>query len=401
MLPIDPADGQGGVAPAFPQAVPAKAMPSKTVPPKTVPAKAVPPKTVPAKAVPSKAVPSKAVPSKAVPSKKAGPTAVVPTETLPHAMPPQAMAHGGTIIRPGAVAWGGSRRAQVGGYSSCEAIERSLAEVTRDPGRFPGLLAELAAVRLWVPLPVRRRPFTDGTAVRLPVVGLSGTDFVPCFTSVQRLNGWAESPGAGAMRAGDSRAARVVPHIVVPAAGLADRLPSGLGLAINPNSTPGIPLYPECVPYLARLGALARPAATPAPGFPQQDRRHDRPRHAPARELAAVSLGPPPAEPTALLDETRRSLHGVKAAAEASRAWLSVPGHGEGLVIAVTLDDPKDETSRRDVVTALERAVAAIPLRVPFPLDVTFPGEPLPGQPGPDVIVDWMTRNTRPFYTRD
>jgi hypothetical protein len=400
LLPIDPADGQGGVAPAFPQAVPAKAVPA--VPSKAVPSKAVPPKTVPSNTVPSKTVPPKAMPSTGGPARKAGPSAAVPTETLPHAMPPQAMAHGGTIIRPGAVAWGGSRKAQVGGYSSHEAIERSLAEVTRDPGRFPGLLAELATARLWVPLPARRRPFTDGTAVRLPVVGLSGTSFVPCFTSVQRLTSWAESPGAVAMRAGDSRTARVVPHIVVPAAGLADRLPSGFGLAINPDSTPGVPIYPECVPYLARLGALARPAATAAPGFPRQDRPpHDRSRRTPVRELAAVSLAPPPAEPTALLDETRRVLRGVAAVAEASRAWLTVPGHGEGLVIAVTLDDPKDETSRRDVVAALERAVAAIPLRVPFPLDVTFPGEPVPGQPGPDVIVDWMTRNTRPFYTRD
>jgi hypothetical protein len=389
LLPIDPADGQGGIAPALSPAVPAKAVPPKTAPPKTAPPKTVPPKTVPPKTVSPKTVPPKAVSPKTVPS-KAG-----PSEAPPHAMPAQAMAHGGTIIRPGAVAWGGSRKAQVGGYSSCEAIERSLAEVVRDPGRFPGLLAELAPARLWVPLPVRRGPFTDGTAVRLPVVGQAETDFVPCFTSVQRLTAWVESAEAGAMRAGDSRAARVVPHIVVQAAGLADRLPSGLGLAINPGGTPGIPLYPECVPYLARLGPHRN-------GQPLSGQSSVPPQGLTPGALAAVALAPPPAEPTALLAETRRVLREVAAVAEASRAWLSVPGHGEGLVIAVMLDDPADEASRGAVVAALERAVAAIPLRVPFPVDVTFPGEPAPpGSEGPDVIVDWMTRNTRPFYTRD
>jgi hypothetical protein len=328
------------------------------------------------------------------PADRQGSIAPAMSAAAPHAMPAQAMAHGGTIIRPGAVAWGGSREAQDGGYSSCEAIERSLAEVASDPGRFPRLLAELATTRLWVPLPVRRRPFTDGTAVRLPVVSRAGTDFVPCFTSVQRLTAWAEKTGAAAMRAGDSRVLRAVPHIVVPAGGLGQRLPSGIGLAINPGSAPGIPVYPECVPFLARLTTrrngqdTAGPVTVPAQGL------------APG-PLAAVSLAPPPGEPSALLAETRRALRGVPAAAEASRAWLSVPGHGEGLVIAVALDDPKDEASRSEVVAALERAVAAVPLRVPFPLDVTFPGEGIPGQPGPDMIADWMTRNTRPFYTRD
>jgi len=337
---------------------------------------------------------------------------------VPAAVLPQVMAHGGTIIRPGAVAWGGSRDARDGGYSSCESIERTLADVTRDPSRFPGLIAELAVARLWVPLPVRRRPFTDGSAIRLPVVALAKTDMVPCFTSVQRLTAWSDATGASAIRAGDTRVARAVPHIVVPAAGLARRLPSGLGLAINPGSVPGIPLYPECVPYLARFGELARPreltqatvdpvpvdpvSVDPVPVDPVPvDPVSVDPVSVDPVSVDPVSLGPPPGEPSALLAETSRALRRVPAAVAASRAWLTVPGHGEGLIIAVTLDDPKDEANRRDVVAALERAVAAIPLRVPFPVDVTFPGEPVPGQPEPDVITDWMARNTRPFYTRD
>jgi hypothetical protein len=443
LLPIDPARDEGGVTPAPPGARLSEAMLPESMPSETVPAKAVSAKAVPAKAMPANAVPPRAVPAKPVPSRgvsaqarlsqRVGPEGVLSREALsqgvlPQGVLPQAMAHGGTIIRPGAVAWGGSRDALDGGYSSCEAIERSLAEVARDARRFPDLLAELATAKLWVPLPVRRRPFTDGAAVRLPLVDWAGTDFVPCFTSVQRLTGWFEAAGASATRAGD---ARMVPHIVVPAAGLAGRLPSGFGLAINPGSAPGLPLYPECVPYLARLGALARPEAErdgqagagipgvsvppqdgpargkqtadgPAPDRPAPDSSSpDRPRAAAPLAVAPVSLAPPPAEPSVLLEEARRALRGVPAAAAAARAWLSVPGHGEGLVIGVILDDPRSEPARRDVVVALERAVAAVPLHVPFPVDVSFPGEPVPGQPGPDVIADWMTRNTRPFYIRD
>lgn len=184
--------------------------------------------------------------------------AVAPAQPLTDIVPQHAMATGGTIIRPGAVAWGGTRDARDAGYSSCEAIEQTLTAVARDPGELPALLAELAMARLWVPLPAGHRPFTDGAAVRLPLVSYRGTDFVPCFTTAARLTAWAEL--ASSQRAGDARAVaqRVVPHIVVPAAGLARRLPGDLGLAINPDSVPGIPLYPECVPHLAELAATGR-----------------------------------------------------------------------------------------------------------------------------------------------
>ena len=194
------------------------------------------------------------------------PGSVSPIPPLKDMVPPQAMAHGGTIIRPGAVAWGGNR--QVGG---CEGIERALAAAAANPAELPGLLTELVSTRLWVPLPAGHTPVTDGAAVRLPLVGYQGTDFVPCFTSILRLTVWTElgetaesgdgtatedsAPG-GTERPGDIRA---VPYIVVPAAGLASCLPSGIGLALNPDSVPGLPLYPECLPCLAQLAATGQP----------------------------------------------------------------------------------------------------------------------------------------------
>jgi len=187
------------------------------------------------------------------------PGSVTPTQPLHAIVPPQATPHGGMIIRPGAVAWGGMRES--GNRSaSCEAIERALTAAVTDPAELPGLLMELAVSRLWVPLPALRRPFTDGSAVRLPIISQQGTDFVPCFTSVLRLTAWVDQADAPEQRAGDARAASPadVPHLVVPAAGLAGRLPAGVGLAINPGSAPGMPLYPECVPHLAALAVNGR-----------------------------------------------------------------------------------------------------------------------------------------------
>jgi hypothetical protein len=384
---------------------------------------------------------------------------------------------GTTIIRPGAVAWGGLPDARDGGYSSCEAVERALAAVTRNPAELPGLLAELAPSRLWVPLP--HRPFTDGTAVRLPLIRYQGADFVPCFTSVQRLNAWAgraeaaavdpvtgaELAGAGPAGAGPAGAgpagpggagpggagqastggggrywqragdARMVPHVVLPAIGLARRLPSGLGLAINPDSVPGLPLFPECVPYLARLTApaiLALAGTTPPGGLAME--------HLAQGAGTRFLIGHPPAEPSALLAETRAALRALPFARQASRAWLSVPGQGEGLLLSVLLDDPASEQARAVATAAIEQAAATVALRIPFPVDLMFPGEPLPGtrtagasSPGahrtgtefpgerpvgppshaapgtrrtgtlapPDVIDAWIADNTRPFYHRD
>ena len=373
MLPIDPRDGQGRYLPGGSPPVPPEGAPDGQS--------------------------RHGIGRAAAPAQPPGDPG--PARPLRDIVPAQAMAHGGTIIRPGAVAWGGLRDPRDSRYSSGESIERILASAIADPGLLPALLAELAGTRLWVPLPVRRRPFTDGTSIRLPLVGYAetGIDFVPCFTSVQRLTRWADDveadqrggdaadefrfAGSGRQwqRAGD---ARVVPHVVVPAGGLAQRLPAGLGLALNPDGAPGLPLYPESVSYLARLDG---------------------------RGPATIDVGHPPAEPLALLNEVRARLRRLRFVRSASRAWLAVADRGEGLVIAVALDEPASEPAHQAVIGALLDAVASVPLHVPFPVDVTFPGEPVGSEPaagesvgaepGPDIVAAWMSRNTRPFYTRD
>jgi hypothetical protein len=287
---------------------------------------------------------------------------VVPAQPLPppaDVLPAQAMAYGGTFVRPGALAWGGARDAPDGAYSSCESVEQAIAAAVKDPDRMEDLLGELSRARLWVPLPAGPRPVTDGSAVALPTVTYLGDEFVPCFTSIQRLAPW--------QRAGD---APVAPHIVVPAAALARRLPNGLGIALNPGAEASVPVYPEGVADLAAVHASAS-------GMP-------------------VRLCHPPAEPAELLREVGSGLHSLPAVRHAARAWLSVPGQGEGLVISVTLDDPASEPAHEAVVGTVERAVAALPWQAGFPIDVTFPGES-----EPDLVDEWIAENTVPFYSRD
>jgi hypothetical protein len=301
----------------------------------------------------------------------AGPDAPIPAPPRHRpadVIPPQAMAHGGTVVRPGAVAWGAAPGTPDGGYSSSETVEQALAAVVEDGGRLADLFDELARARLWIPLPGGRHPVTDGSSVALPTVTYLGAEFVPCFTSASHLGGW---PASDASQKDPGTAdPRLTPHIVVPAAALARQLPPGLGIALNPGAKASVPIYPEGV---AHLGA--------APGS--------------ASDCLQIRVGHPPSEPESLLSEVRSRLFELPAVREAARAWLSVPGQGEGLIISVTLDDPGSSLAHEAVVGTIESAVATVPHQAPFPIDVTFPGES-----EPDLVDVWVAKNTRPFYVR-
>ena len=159
-----------------------------------------------------------------------------------------------------------------------------------------------------------------------------------------------------------------MPHIVVPAADLAKRLPTGVGIALNPGAEASVPIYPEGVGYLAATLVVT--------------------------DGTQVRVGRPPADPVPLLSEVRTALSAVPGVRQASRAWLSIPGQGEGLVISVALDDPASETAHREVLHAVEGAVQAVPGEG-FPIDVTFPGES-----EPDLLDAWISAHAEPFYIR-
>jgi SseB protein N-terminal domain len=242
------------------------------------------------------------------------------------------------------------------------AVERALAAAVQDVARVGELLDVLSRGRLWVPLPDDGLPVTDGSAVTLPTVTYLGAAFIPAFTSAERLRGAAAERDT-------ALPPHIVPHVVVPAAELARRLPATLGIALNPGAGESVPVYPEGVAYLAA-------AQGPGPG-------------------SGIRVGHPPAESGALLSEIRSLLRSVPAARAAATAWLSVDMAGEGLVISVTLDDPADPAARDAVVGAIEQAAAAAPQDAGFPIDVTFPGE---GEPDP--VDEWTSACASPFYLR-
>jgi hypothetical protein len=216
--------------------------------------------------------------------------------------------------------------------------------------------------------------------VVLPTVTYLGAEFVPAFTCAQQLAAWhrrgkpagqvsvpaQQVPDEARRPSGGDGPFAAMPHIVVPAAELARLLPAGLGIALNPGAGASVPIYPEGVSYLAAALVLA--------------------------DGAHVRVGRPPADPVTLLSEIRIALGTIPEVKQASRAWLSVPGQGEGLVISVTLHDPGSEAAHSQVITAIERAVGTVPEQG-FPIDVTFPGE---GEP--DQVDDWISAHAEPFY---
>ena len=179
---------------------------------------------------------------------------------------------GGTIVRPGVIAWDGMLSGGTApGHFSCEAVEQAIMAVTGDaaPGEEAGLddlLGELGRSRLWLPLPGDVARVTDGSAVVLPLITCDGDGFVPAFTSVQRLGAWFDprrmrsdpAAASGPVRSGDpwwardmASVTRLVRHVVVPFAGLASRLPPGLGIAINPGTGVSLQVFPDAVEVLA------------------------------------------------------------------------------------------------------------------------------------------------------
>ena len=275
-------------------------------------------------------------------------------------------------------------------WADDDLLEHALAAAVKDGERISEFLDVLSRGRLWLPLPTGGGPVTDGSAIQLPTVTYLGAEFVPAFTSAGRLArcghgapaedgerpeaGWSVLNGqrAGWMAARVPSAGRMGPaaaHVVVPAAELARRLPPGLGIAVNPGAAASVPIYPAGVRYLAAAEWRAGEAR--------------------------IRLGQPPVEPERLLREVSAALRPIPAARQAARAWLSVPGAGEGLIISVTLDDPADRESQDAVLVAVEQAAVAAGPAARFPIDVTFPGEL-----EPDDVDRWIADHAMPFHLR-
>lgn len=276
------------------------------------------------------------------------------------------------------------------------AVEQALAAAVEDAGRIGDLLDALRSARLWLPLPDDGRPVVTGDAVTLPTVSYLGSEFVPAYSSALlleqfgRRDSWAEplpaqpvtdrpfaerpagGPAAGPDSVGSLPAQRQepLPHVVVRAADLARLLPPAIGIALNPGATQSVPVYPQGVSYLAAGNA--------------------------AEDADSMIVESLPVRPDALLAGIAAGLIGIPAVRDAVAAWLAVRPAGEGLLVAVTLDDPADAVARDQVVGAVERAAWEVePSQAAFPIDVTFPDE----REG-DSIDGRIAAVGTPFYRR-
>jgi hypothetical protein len=261
-----------------------------------------------------------------------------------------------------------------------------------DADRIGELLDVLRSARLWLPLPADGRPVVTGGAVTLPTVSYLGSEFVPAYSSARLLQQYGrrdsrpeppldqpatdhpgtDQPATGTQSALPMPAQRPepLPHVVVRAADLARLLPPAIGIALNAGAAQSVPVYPQGVSYLAA--------------------------GEPADEADGMSVEPLPVRPDPLLAGIAAGFIGIPAVRDAVAAWLSVPSAGEGLLVAVTLDDPADAAARDLVVGAVERAAWEIePDQAAFPIDVTFPGER-----EPDRIDERIATAGTPFYRR-
>jgi hypothetical protein len=244
------------------------------------------------------------------------------------------------------------------------AVEQALAAAAEDASRIGELLDALRSARLWLPLPEDGRPVVAGGAVTLPTVSYLGCEFVPAYSSARlldqfgRRDSWAEPPlpdpvtdqSASPPSPVPDQRPEPLPHVVVRAADLARLLPPAIGIALNAGAAQSVPVYPQGVSYLAAGDA--------------------------GEEAGGMSVEPLPVRPDALLAGIAAGLIGIPAVRDAVAAWLAVRSAGEGLLVAVTLDDPADAMTRDQVVGAVERAAWEIePDQAAFPIDVTFPDE--------------------------
>jgi hypothetical protein len=271
------------------------------------------------------------------------------------------------------------------------AVEQALAAAAEDAGRIGDLLDALRTARLWLPLPEDGRPVVTGDAVTLPTVSYLGSEFVPAYSSALLLEqfgrraSWAgppladpvseppaaEHPAAEAQSTDPVPAQRrePLPHVVVRAADLARLLPPAIGIALNAGAAQSVPVYPQGVSYLAAGDA---------------------------DEDAGISVEPLSVRPDTLLAGIAAGLIGIPAVRDAVAVWLAVRSAGEGLLVAVTLDDPADVVTRDQVVGAVERAAWEVePDQAAFPIDVTFPGER-----EADRIDGQIAAVGTPFYRR-
>ncbi|MFG2829509.1 enhanced serine sensitivity protein SseB [Streptomyces sp. NPDC048434] len=246
-------------------------------------------------------------------------------------------------------------------------LEEVLAASVGHPGAGGRIVEVLGRSRVWVPLPNGGGPESAGPGARgldLPTVEFDGAAYVPVYSSEQEF---LRVVGAH------------MPFTVAPAREFARGLPPHIGMAVNPDGMIGVPLPPPAVVELCREGRHE------SAGLPSGGR---------------VRLFEPDwqDEPVDFLAAAGLEFSGAGIVLTARRALASVEGDTPALFVGVQIGTDAsalhDGTARETVLSALGRALGAVPL--PWSVQLVM----LDLAQG-DPVADWMLERVRPFYSRD
>ncbi|GGU44460.1 enhanced serine sensitivity protein SseB [Streptomyces albospinus] len=247
-------------------------------------------------------------------------------------------------------------------------LEEVLAASVGHPEAGGRIVEVLGRSRVWVPLPKGGGPESAGfgaAGLDVPTVEIAGAAYVPVFSSEQEF-----MKVAGAHMS----------FTVAPAREFARGLPPLVGIAVNPDGTVGVPLPPPAVAELCRAGRAEADGGLPSG--------------------ARVRLFEPDwqDEPVDFLAAAGLEFSGAGFVLTARRALASVEGDTPALFVGVQLDVPAerlhDGSARAQVLTALGRALGAVP--VPWSVQLVL----LDIAQG-DPVADRMLERVRPFYSRD
>ena len=266
----------------------------------------------------------------------------IPAQYEPAGYPGQHEPYG-TMAEPGL-----PHPAPEGGWPANE-LEEVLSAALGDPGATARVIEVVGRSSLWVPLPDPDGP--DGPTLDLPGIELAGAPYAPTFSSEDQFR----------------RAAPGMPFGVVPAREFARGLPPGVGIAINPGGSVGIPLTAAAVAELCRDGAATGGRVRLWEPSPEEE---------PVDFLAAVA-GEFAITPVVLT---------------ARRGLASVEGEPPTLFIGVELDRWQEE-DRAAAMNAIGRALGVVP--VPWTVNLLLLDV------AQDPLGDWMHDRVRPFFARD
>ena len=240
-----------------------------------------------------------------------------------------------------------------GGWPANE-LEQVLTAALGNPGATLRVVEVLRRSQVWLPLP--SGPTRDGVTLDLPTTELGGLRFVPVFSSEQQFR----------LIAGN------LPFAIAPVQELAEGMPLGVGIVVNPEGAVGIPIPPEGVPELRgaeQSGGYRAPAASRlgmrVPGA-----------HEDPVEFLVAAIGELAVTPVVLT---------------ARRALVQVEADREKLFVGVELAraEPGDQQA---ATLALGRALGAVPL--PWEVGIVLLDL------ADDPLIDWMRTCVQPFFAR-